>query len=346
MPNYLERVAAAAGRTNTPIRPPAGAPPVMPGPSSFAPAFPVDLEMEGVQPSAVETSRAPDVLPVPTSPISPVPSARVPTPEMRVVGPLPAPAHTPAAPVSPAPSAHVPIPGVQPVVSPGSAAAEKPAAALPGDPFFDPVETRRETGRPIADEIIRAPRSLRPAPDPEMTPAGAGARQGENLAIESLIRAASSTPAVPRRESVPAPTAPQHHPASEPIGHQPDLAATLVASPATPAAEPPPTETIPLLAGLPSMPPARRENTSGPVPMQAQLPELALAAPPLPPAQPRPPEPPAAIPRQSRLTIGRLEVQVANHSPQPPAVRPTRPPNPPQVDILARLYLDRFRLKP
>lgn len=369
MPNYLARVAAAAGRTSTPARPPVSAPPVMPGPGSFAPAFPVDLEAEGVQPTSVEASRLSEVPPVPATPVSPSPSAHVPTAGERPAEPLPAapprratpvppapPAHVPTAgarpaeplpaapprratPVSPEPPAHVPTSRVQSDASPTSPAVEKPAApAPPGDPSFPTVEPQQETGRPIAGAIIRVPRTLRAAPDPGMPPTEAGAQPGQNPPAESPTRAARSMLGAPKRETVLAPAPPQHGPTPEP-------AATLAGSRANPAADPPSTETIPLPAPPPSIPLARRVDTPGAVPMQAQLPELAFAGPPLPPAQPGPPEPPAAAERQSRITIGRLDVQVANHPP-PPAARPARLPSPPDRDILAGLYLDRFRLRP
>jgi hypothetical protein len=84
--------------------------------------------------------------------------------------------------------------------------------------------------------------------------------------------------------------------------------------------------------------PGERTPTPALLPLPAMLPaEPAVAAPQVVGPPPR---------KEARISIGRLDVQVNNHPPAPPPVRPAAPVTHPAPDTLERHYLDRFRLKP
>jgi len=369
MPNYLARVAAAGARTSTPIRPPVSAPPVMPGPGLFEPTLSMELEAESMPSAPTETGRLLDVQPTQTSLSFEETSVSAPIPELPLGGAPPVPPPV-ASSVSPAVT--------RPVEGPAALPPAAPSSSLR-------AELQREIEQPMIDEVIRVPRSLRPAPTPETLSATAGAVHSENLPANVPVQPGASVPGISGRAAEPAlspalpptaasvqrsaslpfdtpvrsgaplpavhernaesmPAAVRQHPT--PAERLPDLAAAVEALPVTPAAVAPRLEASPLLGGWPSLT----------VPMRVEVPAIATAVPerrsdpefvelPQPLAQAGPPEPLVAAQRQSRITIGRLEVQVANHPP-PPAARPVRLPGPPDRDILAGLYLDRFRLMP
>jgi hypothetical protein len=344
MPNYLARVAAAGARTSTPIRPPVSAPPIMPGSGLFEPAWSAELEAEVVVPTLTANDRQADARPAPSSLTFEATSTRAPTPDL--------PPTTAAASPAAAQLVHGPI--------------DPPPPAAPSSPR---VEPQREIEPPKRDDIVRVPRALRLAPILEILPATTGAQDSANPPVESPapplapISAARSRAAV----RVPASALPQaasvqrdaNPPAAAPLlaavrqpptpvltEPLPDPAVAAEASPVTPAAVVLLPETPPLPGGLPSPAvPMQREGIAVAAAIEEQRPDPGFTGLPLPPAQPGPPAPPVAAQRQSRITIGRLDVQVTNHPP-PPAVRPARLPSPPDQDILAGLYLDRFRLTP
>jgi hypothetical protein len=356
MPNYLARVAAAGARTSTSIRPPVSAPPVMPGPGLFEPPWAAEMEAEVMPPATAETDRPLDVQPAPTSPAFGATPARAPIAEL-----------PPEKPASEAPSSgSSAAPAVTPPVA-GSAALPPPAI-----PFSPRVELPRKIEGPMLDEVIRAPRSLRSAPPPEALSATADAGHSENVPAEAPVQPRTPMPGISERAAGPAraptaasvqhsanlsteapvwPRAPmlatvRQHPALEPAEPLPDLAAAVAAPPVTPAAIAPRTEVPALLDGVPSPAgPRQREDATVAAAAQAHRPDPEFAGWPQPPGQPGPLDPPAAAQRQSRITIGRLDVQVTNQPP-PPAARPARLPGPPDRDILAGFYLDRFRLRP
>ena len=310
MPNYLARVAAAGARTSTPIRPPVGAPPVMPGPGLFEPALSAEMEAEVVPPAAADTSRLLDASPAPSTPALGATPPRVPTADLPST----------ASPASPA------------VARPEGGPAAPPPPAAPSSPRMEP---QQEIQRPMSVDIIRVPKSLRAAPISATPPAAAGARNSEKPPAEAPVRPPAPMPAAVRQHPVPALT---ERPS--------DLTVAAEASPATPAAAAPLPEGSPFPGGLPSSAvPMQRESAAVAASVPARRPDPGFTGLPLPPAQAGPPEPPVAAQRSSRITIGRLEVQVANHPP-PPAARPSRLPSPPDRDILAGLYLDRFPLMP
>jgi hypothetical protein len=240
----------------------------------------------------------------------------------------------PASPVSPV-SLVSPVGANRPINLERSNAAP-PAAIIP------PVNVEQ-----AAEPVARPVRFDQPQPDrlaPDRSAQPEPVRHQEQQPInEPPLRALSRRLAPEAGPVIQAPKAlrpPESVPEAPRVAH---------AVSATAAAQPIRTESknhVPDPAPI-KQPPTASEGITNPVertPTPALLPLPAMS-----PAEPAVAAPQVVGPpprKEARISIGRLDVQVNNHPPAPPPVRPAAPMTNPAPDALERHYLDRFRLKP
>lgn len=202
-----------------------------------------------------------------------------------------------------------------------------------------------------ATPVIQAPRALRPVYTAH--PAASSQLHQQQATHPGVSTSpASSTGTTMSSSTTPAPIAPS---IKEPTGKGPVMAGvSLSQAPVESSDMPPiaainevkPTSQVIQSTASQITDEVRQEREYGMLPTQAALKQTAT--PPLPPAQEHAPLMPPAHPtsRQVKLTIGRLDVQVNNRQPAPPA-RPSAPTvSSAASDTLEQRYLDRFRLKP
>ncbi len=319
MANYLQRIVAAGARTNSPARPPVGAPPMLPatllptpslGPPTWEQGSTETSRRTAFEPLR-ETPRDVSVLaeavssPVdPTSNIvPPVSTERVPEFTKTSSEASTAPVATPSVPLQvtdkkTSESVELPRPKEPLAASVSPHAPEQVRPAMPA--FF----------RWDAPIRIEAPRGMRPPKAKAETPAHVDTKTNAAIPTADLVgvqhTAEPTRPAVTDSESAP--------PAQS----------AKVSSPPVEAKE---TTAI----ALP------RPVSESPRPMVA-----AVAAAPIPAATP---VPNPASKKQGRISIGSVEVRV-NNQPAPAKTAPARPARPVHSDPFGPRYLNRFAIKP
>jgi hypothetical protein len=341
LPNYLARVALAAARTTSPARTPAAGPPRLPdlGRTGLLEAPTQDSAdpARGAHPGAQGLPPAPDRAPVP-------PAGREPPPADGTSGP-PDPARD-----VPGPRAEAPLQEVPQARPP----ARREVAETPGPP---PAGGAGVEGVPT----FRVPRALRPSASTPRRPAG----------TEDVVAAGSPVAARPLPPPAGQKLKPESEPASLPVTRAGDVGPPIVRSahgaktqgedetaraPTTPApadpagvmtprgewSQPPPAAAtsvspvlaapVPAIPGAPAVAPA-----SAPVLVRAVAAASDLVR------SPRSPTEPRRGSHRVRVSIGRLEVQVNNPPPAPPAARSAHPARAP-ADLLERRFLERFTL--
>jgi hypothetical protein len=339
MSDYLMRVALSGARTSPPARPPAAGPPRLPE-------------------VGLAARQATDTPPV----------AGAAPPEAQPVPEVAAPRQTASEPASPA----------APLVLGSGERTAPPTRVADADP--PTVSTAAPSGGE-AVPLIRMPRALRPTPAqfeeraaPLPTTPQPGPAPATELVTPSRLETgrrpegpASPVPpdAVSARTEAPVRKGADPGKGEGPLAEEPPVTLAPVPPPAAGPLPPPldrgadarPEGDTPQVTGKPAASRAadRAELKRAEVitPAKAET-ELSVFPLPEPPVQVPPTGPvagAASLPgeggtRQARVVIGRLEVQVNNHPPAPPAIVPPRAAGPLPVDALEQRCLDRFRLRP
>ena len=379
-PNYLQRIAIAGCRAGAAAKPAVIGPPQMPGsvwslarsirvdrplppgaveseqPQSRPPLDPAQARPVGSSPDvqrSVDAKRqskaelAPDV--EPASPGEPIVARRSATgvedgPRLQPIA-----AEEPRSPIPsvprPANAAVITAPkGLRPIPKPPPPT-DEPTPRLPADDWADGLAAQggiRGALRSRTQSIIVAPQGLRPVLDPAPT-----------TAHEPTVRLPPD--AAPRTLSAESPV-----PAPPGIGHRPEAPGgdgsgpAQLQSPANAAAilsEDRVSAEPPLFfpdSPLERVETADRTRHTAAAPAAAAAPAPAAFIPQFPRLPVMPPNPASSTRDESRITIGRIEVQVNNRLPQLPAASR---PEPIRVSrsasaLLEAHYLDRFSLRP
>jgi hypothetical protein len=368
MPNYLARVALAGARAGSPARPAFAGPPRLPDAAGRPPAadtmeatfaLPEEQAGTGATPTFPTAANADSPPAEGNAPERGIGSESAPSPARairRAAGPMeasvapPAPGEPspqtqarPAGPTAPPPeqSARGRRPGARATQDSEGAAAQESAVSGPTAGERASL-LRAEAGRVDAGPLFEMPKTLPPRSNTPASEPGAARETGWKQ--ESLA-------AVPRTAGV--------LPTGRAEGQPPD---SRTASFGTVAAASPPDRAFARERTAASAPPPGAPDAEPERRSLALLPpgaQRAAAEPRFPPGEPpqarpaaptRLAEPPGSAGggaggRQTRITIGRLDVQVHNRPPQPPS-RPPTPAGPSPGDILERRFLDRFRLRP
>lgn len=376
MPNYLTRIAAAGARTQQPARPPVAAPPLMPGPTpglamvasdspapllgeeagAFGAAYPpqvssgasrdVDAPLSDAPPFDASTSAQESRLPRPAAETAETPHSAVRATQGEAQNrpqPIPAPDHS-SEPAGPPQERAEPLaPGVrQEAAAPHTEASERQQHTQP-PPLPEPLPPPPTRPASESSEVVRVPRSLRPAQQEDATPTRMPTPPDARFPTVSDARRPGSTNAAGERTED----------ARTGDGDTEDGRAKATVHPDSTAL---PVEQIGVEASQSAaspapLPPAEGSSRLRP---REQAPQEKT------PVEPSAPSPGGAAPhlgsgpRRSRITIGRMEVQVHNEPPPlppPPRPQPPQPVIPPMRENLAqsaleRLGLERFWLRP
>jgi hypothetical protein len=363
MPDYLERVVLGGARTSTPGKPPPAAPPRMPGVSQpwFPPVETLDIIDAEAHPS-VGSSGLPmttlSAMPANATPPQPSPEALAPGAskgEQTPSGPS-APAESSAA--SPAPMPHPPSALGDPTSSEAAAIIRAPTALRPmldnvqNSPSQETLAARSaanaapESSANLTPPLPSTPSAERRRPMVESQPAPKDASVAASVQPASVRR---STPAVvdlmgAQQTVTRSPLTGEVEHEREPPG--PPRRAEVVLPPDTRTEEAgDPVRARQIEADLRTTPEVERHRTTPAPPLQ----QLG-ASPPNPWPTPAQQVPAVSIStgadgRQSRITIGRIDVQVNNQPPAPPSAPPPPGTSPIAADVLEGRFLSRFALK-
>jgi hypothetical protein len=363
-PNYLQRIAIAASRTGAQARPPFRGAPHMPDAAAAEPG-PGALRPPQMSPDVLTEQAASDFRPRPTPPADRLPERARETSDVPAASLQP---QVPAATLPPSGAEQVPAP--PPAEGNSTAAAERssdpsrshepqrpaPAGSRLGEPAqLQDLEKRSAPASilpPRADTfVIRAPRGLRPVPRPhppeQMADSTSNGRNGQrpisnppSMPIDpTTVRRQSGVTGQGEDVSVDAASLPQ---TATDIAVSPNALRDAGAVPSEIASVASTREEAPLARpAIPSAALSERTATQ-------DAPAEVSAITPKPTAEPAlPPGPPGGAGRESRITIGRVEVEVNNQLPMPPAASTARPSAPPAgLSALEARYLNRFFIRP
>jgi hypothetical protein len=350
MPNYLARVAQAGARADSPARPAFVGPPRLPeaavrppDPDRTEAMFALPEELAGTEtapafPLAANEGRPSAERRTQERGIDSESAPQPPRPAARRIARIDA-AVTPSAAGEPTPQTQArpaepttPLPeksarGRRPVTGKAPAVAAEKGSAVSGAAAGERASLlRAEAGRVEAGPLFEMPKTLPPhQAEPASEPGAAQETIAALPRTESVLRTRRTDGPLPDSRSAAASFGTAAAPPSSDRAFMRERAAAEAPSPEGQVA-----------AAAPRFPP-------GAIPPQAR-----------PAAAPAPPDGSArrdgvgggAVGKQTRITIGQLDVQVHNRPPNPPPSRPPTPAGPTPGDVLERRFLDRFRLRP